>query len=83
MYATFQIVHGGTDLHLLARQMGTSIAMLEQHYSHLIPRMRADKLAGRMKNAVGTTNPLTVGTCRVFRFGFQRVAAATEGGRGD
>ena len=30
MYATFQIVYGGTDLHLLARQMGTSIAMLEQ-----------------------------------------------------
>jgi hypothetical protein len=22
MYATFQIVYGGTDLHLLARQMG-------------------------------------------------------------
>jgi integrase len=49
MYATFQIVYGGTDLHLLARQMGTSIAMLEQHYSHLIPRLRADKLAGRVK----------------------------------
>jgi integrase len=47
MYATFQIVYGGTDLHLLARQMGTSIAMLEQHYSHLTPRLRADKLAGR------------------------------------
>jgi integrase len=49
MYATFQIVYGGTDLHLLARQMGTSIAMLEQHYSHLIPRLRADKLAGRVR----------------------------------
>ena len=49
MYATFQIVYGGTDLHLLARQMGTSISMLEQHYSHLIPRLRADKLAGRAK----------------------------------
>ena len=48
-YPTFQIVYGGTDLHLLARQMGTSIAMLEQHYSHLIPRLRADKLAGRVK----------------------------------
>ena len=48
MYATFQIVYGGTDLHLLARQMGTSITMLEHHYSHLIPRLRADKLAGRV-----------------------------------
>jgi hypothetical protein len=25
--------------------MGTSIAMIEHHYSHLIPRLRADKLA--------------------------------------
>ena len=49
MYATFQIVYGENDLHLLARQMGTSIAMLEQHYSHLIPRQRADRLAGRVR----------------------------------
>jgi integrase len=49
MYATFQIVYGGTDIHLLARQMGTSIAMIEHHYSHLIPRLRADKLAGRVR----------------------------------
>jgi integrase len=46
MYATFQIVYDGTDLHLLAKQMGTSIAMIEQHYSHLTPRLKADKLAG-------------------------------------
>ena len=46
MYATFQIVYGGVDLHLLATQMGTSIAMLEQHYSHLQPKMKAAELAG-------------------------------------
>ena len=46
MYATFQIVYGGIDLHLLAKQMGTSIAMIEAHYSHLTPRLKADKLAG-------------------------------------
>src|ERR1019366_7283226 len=46
MYATFQIVYGGVDLHLLAKQMGTSIAMIEAHYSHLTPRLKADKLAG-------------------------------------
>jgi hypothetical protein len=45
-YATFRIVHGNVNLHVLARQMGTSIAMLEQHYSHLIPRQRAPELAG-------------------------------------
>jgi len=45
MYATFQIL-GGTDIHVLARQMGTSIAMIEAHYSHLKPRMVARQLAG-------------------------------------
>ena len=49
MYATFQIVYGGTDLHLLARQMGTSIAMIEHHYSSINTRLRADKLAGRVR----------------------------------
>jgi hypothetical protein len=47
MYATFAIVHG--NAHLLSRQMGTSIAMLEQHYSHLIPRLKAEQLAGKLK----------------------------------
>jgi integrase len=45
-YATFQIVYRGIDLHLLAKQMGTSIAMIEKHYSHLKPRMNAHKLTG-------------------------------------
>ena len=31
---------------MLARQMGTSIAMIERHYSHLTPRLRKDVLAG-------------------------------------
>jgi integrase len=51
MYATFQIVYGGVDLHLLATQMGTSIAMIEQHYSHLTPRLKADKLAGHRRDS--------------------------------
>ncbi|HEX3501854.1 MAG TPA: hypothetical protein VHU22_00520 [Xanthobacteraceae bacterium] len=45
-YATFRIIYDSIDLHLLARQMGTSAQMIEQHYSHLIPRQRADTLAG-------------------------------------
>jgi integrase len=51
MYATFQIVYGGLDLHLLATQMGTSIAMIEQHYSHLTPRLKADRLAGHQRSS--------------------------------
>jgi integrase len=39
-YATFQLVRNGVDLHTLARQMGTSVGMLEKHYSHLTPRLR-------------------------------------------
>jgi hypothetical protein len=34
------------DIHLLAEQMGTSVAMIEKHYSHLQPRMRASVIAG-------------------------------------
>jgi integrase len=46
-YATFQILYGKLDLHTLAKNMGTSIAMLERHYSHLDVLHRADALAGK------------------------------------
>lgn len=46
-YATFQILYSGIDLHTLAKNMGTSIGMLEKHYSHLEVLHRADALAGR------------------------------------
>ena len=34
-----------TDIHTLARQMGNSAAMIEQHYSKLTVTMAADRLA--------------------------------------
>lgn len=44
-YATFALSFGrGIDIHLLARQMGTSVLMIERHYSHLIARMRTNEL---------------------------------------
>lgn len=43
-YATEALL-AGTDIHTLAKQMGTSVGMLEQHYSKLTPTMAADKLA--------------------------------------
>jgi integrase len=43
-YATFALT-GGLDIHTLARQMGTSIAMLERHYSKITPMLSAEKLA--------------------------------------
>jgi hypothetical protein len=35
----------GTDIHTLARQMGTSVTMLERHYSKLTATMAAERLA--------------------------------------
>jgi len=35
------------DIHALAVQMGTSIGMIERHYSHLTPRLKKDMLTGR------------------------------------
>ena len=43
-YATFALAEG-IDIHTLARQMGTSILMIEKHYSKLTPMMAAAKLA--------------------------------------
>jgi len=46
-YATMALVQDGISIHDLARQMGTSVLMIEKHYSHLTPTMKADVLAGR------------------------------------
>lgn len=43
-YATFALADG-VDIHTVARQMGTSVLMLEKHYSKLTPMLSAQKLA--------------------------------------
>jgi integrase len=43
-YATTELL-SGTDIHTLARQMGTSVHMLERHYSKLTATMAAGQLA--------------------------------------
>ena len=43
-YATTELL-AGTDIHTLARQMGTSVLMLERHYSKLTATMAAERLA--------------------------------------
>jgi len=43
-YATLELL-AGTDIHTLARQMGTSVLMLERHYSKLSATLAAGKLA--------------------------------------
>lgn len=36
-YATFALTHDSVPIHTLAVQMGTSVLMIERHYSHLQP----------------------------------------------
>lgn len=43
-YATFAL-RDGISIHTLARQMGTSVLMLEKHYSKLTPMMNAAELS--------------------------------------
>jgi integrase len=46
-YATFALLNDGMDIHALAIQMGTSIGMIERHYSHLTPRLKKEMLTGK------------------------------------
>jgi integrase len=50
-YAHFAILNETMDVYTLARQMGTSVKMIEQHYGHLQPSQKADVIAGRRMNA--------------------------------
>lgn len=46
-YATQELLRNNPiSIHLLAKQMGTSIKMIEQHYSHLEAFQKADRLSG-------------------------------------
>ena len=45
-FATFSLVEWGMDIHTLAKQMGTSVQMLERFYSKLTATLAAEKLAG-------------------------------------
>jgi integrase len=53
-YATFALVRDGMEIHALAKQMGTSIQMIERHYSHLTPRLKKDMLTGPRYELHGT-----------------------------
>jgi integrase len=46
-YATFALLNDGMSIHTLAVQMGTSIQMIERHYSHLTPRLQKELLTGK------------------------------------
>ena len=44
-YAKLELTENRTDFHTLAKQMGTSVGMIEKHYSKLTASMAADRLA--------------------------------------
>jgi len=44
-YATLALMDGQMDMHTVAKQMGTSVGMLEQHYSKMTATMAAERLA--------------------------------------
>jgi integrase len=46
-YAHFALLKEHMDVYTLAKQMGTSVKMIEVHYGHLQPSQKADVIAGR------------------------------------
>jgi integrase len=46
-YAHLSILRERMDVYTLAKQMGTSVQMIEQHYGHLHPAQKADIIAGK------------------------------------
>lgn len=45
-YATLSLTHDKVPIHTLAKQMGTSVLMIEKHYSHLKVIQAAEQLRG-------------------------------------
>lgn len=45
-YATFALTHDKVPIHTLAKQMGTSVLMIEKHYSHLKVVQAINQLRG-------------------------------------
>ena len=43
-YATFRLMEG-VDIYFLAKQMGTSVQMIETHYGHINPVKHAERSA--------------------------------------
>lgn len=43
-YASWRLRYGQVDIHLLARQMGTSTAKIESTYAHIMVELEADKI---------------------------------------
>lgn len=59
-YITWQLLRRDLRLDILAKQCGTSVAMIEQHYSHVVPSMFEEELSGvKFKEKAKTEKPMT------------------------
>jgi hypothetical protein len=47
--ASCAILRGGVDAYFLAKQMGTSVKMIEDHYGHVTPVKNADPGSGAIQ----------------------------------
>ena len=54
-YAHLALLKERMEVYTLAKQMGTSVKMIEQHYGHLQPSQKADVIAGKRMTARKTT----------------------------
>lgn len=55
-YATFKLVYDKTPIHTLAEHMGTSVGMIEKHYSHLKVKEAMPQLRGVETNRLISSN---------------------------
>jgi len=56
-YATFRLMEG-IDVYFLAKQMGTSVKMIEEHYGHITPSKSAERI---LDGIPGWASPLEAG----------------------
>lgn len=49
-YITWRLQEG-TSMEIIANQCGTSVEMIQQHYSHITPTMFAEELSGKKKKS--------------------------------
>jgi integrase len=54
-YATFRLMEG-VDVYFLAKQMGTSVKMIEDHYGHITPSTSTDQILQGMPGWLPVSN---------------------------
>ena len=71
-YITWQLLRRDLRLDILAKQCGTSVAMIEQHYSHVVPSMFEEELSGvKFKELVKKEKTMTANALAVIENRFK------------